>query len=89
MLDELQRILNNYSAVANARSAWIQYVPKIISQAQLEKGVRVSSRCSSLIINESDGELIKSVYVLRLPVIPYSEEPSCCTVSSSLSSAGQ
>lgn len=60
MLDELQlqRILND-SAVANARSAWIQYVPKIISQAQLEKGVRVSSRCSSLIINESDGELIK------------------------------
>ena len=56
MLDELCRILNNDNAVTNARSAWQLYVPKIISQAQRENGVRITSRCSSLIISEDDSK---------------------------------
>ena len=96
MLDELCRILNNDSAITNARSAWHLYVPKIISQAQRENGARISSRCSSLIINDDDGKL-KLISIAKLMgfffssvyICTHSKQSFGCSLSPPISSTRQ
>ena len=39
MMDEMKRILNEEKAIAEAKAKWEYYIPQIIKQAQLEKGV--------------------------------------------------
>ena len=59
MLDEFQRILNNDSAIANARCQWLRYVPRIISQAKLENGARIVARRTAMLLDEDDGRYEK------------------------------
>ena len=39
--DEMNRILSDEKAIAEAKSKWEYYVPRIIKQAQREKGVQI------------------------------------------------
>ena len=55
MLDEFRRIMADDNIIESAKSAWTTYYPKIISQAKIEKGARVSSMVATLMDNE-DGK---------------------------------
>ena len=52
MLDELKRITGKESIIESMKKEWAQYKEKIISQAKLEKGVRVMSMVSFLLEND-------------------------------------
>ena len=41
MMDEMNRILSDEKAIAEAKSKWEYYIPRIIKQAQREKGMQI------------------------------------------------
>ena len=41
MMDEMNRILSDEKAIAEAKSKWEYYIPRIIKQAQREKGKKL------------------------------------------------
>ena len=61
MLDEFRHILKDDNAISSVRAQWSLYVPKIISHAKLENGARLVSRCSALIMDESDGKVFTKI----------------------------
>ena len=48
MMDEMNRILHNEKAVTEAKSKWEYYIPRIIRQAELEKGMQIEKKSRKL-----------------------------------------
>ena len=44
MMDEMKRILNEEKAIAEAKAKWEYYIPRIIKQAELEKGMQIEKK---------------------------------------------
>lgn len=67
MLDEFRRIMADTNIVESAKRAWITFYPKIIRQAKIEKGARVSSMVDTLFDNE-DGKWTLKINFLAINV---------------------
>ena len=58
--------------IESAKRAWTAYYPKVIRQAKMEKGARVSCMVATLLDNE-DGKLTHNSHVsFMCAVLPYS-----------------
>jgi len=54
----MKRILNSESIIKEAEVKWKKYVPKIIAQAKLEKGVNVEKKLKEIGLDDQDGKYI-------------------------------
>lgn len=41
MMEEMKRIINEEKVITEAKAKWEYYIPRIIKQAQLEKGAQI------------------------------------------------
>ena len=57
-MDEMKRILDE-NAIAEAKNKWEYYVPRIIKQAKMEKGVHVEKKIREFILAEEDCKITK------------------------------
>ena len=51
----LERILKSKGAIKEAEVTWAKYVPKIIAQAKLEKGVNIEQKIREIELDDQDG----------------------------------
>jgi len=57
-MNDMKRILKSESIVKEAEEKWKKYVPKIIAQAKLEKGVHVEKKLKEIGLDDQDGKYI-------------------------------
>lgn len=57
MMDEMNRILHNEKAVTEAKSKWEYYIPRIIRQAELEKGMQIEKKVQEIDIVDEDSKI--------------------------------
>lgn len=56
MMDEMKRILSNEKAIIDAKTKWDYYVPCIIKQAKMEKGMQIEKRVQEIAITDEDSK---------------------------------
>ena len=54
MMDEMKRIINEEKAIVEAKAKWEYYIPRIIKQAQLEKGMQIEKKVQEIAITDED-----------------------------------
>ena len=52
-MDEMKRIIDQ-TVITEAKTTWKYYVPRIIKQAQMEKGVHIEKKIQEIGINDDD-----------------------------------
>ena len=53
MMDEMKRILDQ-NVITEAKTQWEYYVPRIIKQAKMEKGVHILKKIQEIGITDED-----------------------------------
>ena len=53
MMDEMNRILDQ-DAIKEAKTTWEYYVPRIVKQAKIEKGVHIEKKIQEIGITDED-----------------------------------
>ena len=66
MMDEMKRILNEEKAIAEAKAKWEYYIPRIIKQAELEKGMQIEKKVHELAITNEDSKSKCSWYYISI-----------------------
>lgn len=61
-MEEMKRILNEEKVITEAKVKWEYYIPRIIKQAQLEKGAQIERKICELAITDEDS-MIKILMV--------------------------
>jgi len=56
MMDEMKRILDNEKAIVEANSKWDYYIPCIIKQAKMEKGMQIEKKVQEIAITDKDSK---------------------------------
>ena len=54
MMEEMKRILQDPKAIVDAKSKWEYYVPRIIKQAKIEKGMQIQKKVQEIAITNED-----------------------------------
>ena len=52
---DMERILKSNGAIKEAEITWRTYVPKIIAQAKLKKGVNIKEKIREIELHDQDG----------------------------------
>jgi len=60
-MDEMKRILDQ-NAITEAKTKWEYYVPRIIKQAKMEKGVQVEKKIREFTLTEEDCKILQNLY---------------------------
>ena len=63
MMEEMKRILNDETVITKAKAKWEYYIPRIIKQAQLEKGAQIERKINELAIADEDSMIKCSWYL--------------------------
>ena len=77
-MDEMKRIIDQ-TVITEAITTWEYYVPRIIKQAQMEKGVHIEKQIQEIGINDDDCKihiLHSSTYNTIYTYVHYREQ-SC------------
>ena len=53
----MERILNEEKGIAEAKVKWEYYIPRIIKQAQIEKGMQVQKKVLEIAITDEDRKI--------------------------------
>ena len=62
-MEEMKRILNEEKVITKAKAKWEYYIPRIIKQAQLEKGAQIERKIYELAITDEDSMIKCSLYL--------------------------
>ena len=62
MMDEMKRILSNEKAIVEAKSKWDYYIPRIIKQAKMEKGMQIEKKVQEIAITDEDSKTNSTWY---------------------------
>ena len=63
MMEEMKRTLNEEKVITKAKTKWEYYIPRIIKQAQLEKGAQIERKIYELAITDEDSMIKCSWYL--------------------------
>ena len=52
----MKRILSNEKAIIDTKTKWDYFVPRIIKQAKMEKGMQIEKRVQEIAITDEDSK---------------------------------